>query len=30
MSAENEDFDPEEQYISFLFVTCDPRCFIFK
>jgi len=23
MSAANEDFDPEEYYISSLFVTCD-------
>jgi len=29
-SAANEDFDPEEYYISSLFVTCDSWCFSFR
>jgi len=29
MSAANKDFDPEEHYISSLFITCD-ICFSFR
>jgi len=29
MSATNEDFDPEEHYISSFFITCD-LCFRFR
>jgi len=29
MSAANEDFDPEEHYISSFFITCD-LCFSFR